>query len=188
MSRRCTATTRAAQSLILASAVAVAGCGPTDRTNAPDASFSGVVEASTPTGRASADHPPGPAASIQTPVTSPPRPRPCTLQDGKRLDIGPKLASGTEPFWSAQIDGRCVLYATPENVHGIGVWTRYRADQGREVWSGALNGRRFELILQSQPGCSDGMSDERYPMVARLFIDGDRRAGCARPSGSMSQP
>ena len=33
---------------------------------------------------------------------------------------------------------------------------------------GSLGGRRFELRIRPGPGCSDGMSDRRYPLAAEL--------------------
>jgi len=190
VSRRYTPCSRATHSVISA-AMALAGCGPTDHTSAPAASFSGAVATDTPIGPAGVDVRAHAATAIGKPVKSPavtqPRPHPCTLQDGKRLDITPKLASGTEPFWSARIDGRCVLYVTPENVQGIRIWTRYRSDADGEVWSGALDGRPFQLVLQPHRRCSDGMSDEIYPMAARLIINNQRRVGCARPGRSGSR-
>ena len=49
------------------------------------------------------------------------------------------------------------------------------------MWNGALRGKRFQLYIQPFPGCSDGMSDQRYPMKARLLVDGEERTGCALP-------
>jgi uncharacterized membrane protein len=114
----------------------------------------------------------------------PPRPQgvsACLLQDGKRLSVAPLRALGTEPFWAASIEGRCVTYSHPEDQQGTRIWTRYAvtADGGR--WSGALGGRRFELTTRRQPGCSDGMSDRRYPIAVDLIVNGERRQGCAEP-------
>lgn len=105
----------------------------------------------------------------------------CLIQDGERLQISPLRAVGTEPFWGARIEGRCVTYSNPENQKGIRIWTRYSAGPDGGIWSGALGGRRFELRTRSSPGCSDGMSDRRYPFAADLTVDGERRSGCAEP-------
>ncbi|MFN3943561.1 MAG: hypothetical protein ACK4K7_01365 [Allosphingosinicella sp.] len=107
----------------------------------------------------------------------------CRVQDGARLDVPPVRAIGTEPFWNARVDGRCVTYSHPDDQAGTRVWTRYRAEEGGGgVWSGALGGRLFELRLRPRPGCSDGMSDRRYPMEAELMVNGERRRGCAEPA------
>jgi uncharacterized membrane protein len=107
---------------------------------------------------------------------------PCMEQDGKRLAVTPVRAVGTEPFWGARIEGRCVTYSHPEDQKGTRIWTRYApAVGGGGTWSGALGGRRFELRLRPRAGCSDGMSDRRYPLAAELAVAGERRTGCAEP-------
>ncbi len=114
---------------------------------------------------------PGPAASAG----------PCLVQDGEPLRMTPLRAVGTEPFWGARIEGRCVTYSHPEDQAGTRVWTRFTPGPDGGIWVGALGGRRFELRTRSAPGCSDGMSDERYPFAVELLVDGERRRGCAEP-------
>ncbi|WP_146151010.1 COG3650 family protein [Allosphingosinicella deserti] len=107
----------------------------------------------------------------------------CRKQGDQRLDVRPIRAIGTEPFWNAQIDGRCVTYSHPEDQTGTRVWTRYSKDDGgNETWTGALGGKPFELRARSQPGCSDGMSDRAYPIAVELRTGGELRKGCAAPS------
>ena len=104
----------------------------------------------------------------------------CQMQDGERLTHAALRAVGTEPFWGARIEGRCVTYSHPDDQQGTRVWTRYtpRAGGGGS-WSGALAGKPFTLTARPQPGCSDGMSDNRYPLAVDLLVNGDRRTGCA---------
>ena len=106
----------------------------------------------------------------------------CLMQDGKRLTNPPLRAVGTEPFWAAEIEGRCVTYSHPENQQGTRVWTQYtpRSDGGGS-WTGALNGRPFTLTTRPEPRCSDGMSDRRYPIAVELTVGGEQRQGCAEP-------
>ncbi len=118
------------------------------------------------------------------PPASPPAAasNPCLVQGGERLRIANLRAVGTEPFWGARIEGRCVTYSHPEDQAGTRVWTRFTpATGGGGTWSGALGGRRFELRTRAQPGCSDGMSDKRYPIAVDLLVGGERRIGCAEP-------
>ncbi|MBV8686732.1 MAG: hypothetical protein JOZ90_03700 [Alphaproteobacteria bacterium] len=121
----------------------------------------------------------GPRAA---PAASPAPSSPCRSQDGRRLDLAALRATGTEPFWSAAIEGRCVTYSTPEDPTGERVWTLYAAGPGGAgAWAGALRGRPFVLRLRPEPGCSDGMSDRSYSFAAELLVGGERRRGCARP-------
>jgi uncharacterized membrane protein len=107
---------------------------------------------------------------------------PCLTQDGKPLEAKALRALGTEPFWGARIEGRCVTYSHPDDQKGTRVWTRFTAGAGGGgTWSGALGGKAFDLRIRPQPGCSDGMSDNRYPMAADLLVGGERRRGCAKP-------
>jgi uncharacterized membrane protein len=105
----------------------------------------------------------------------------CLMQGDERLDVTPLRAVGTEPFWGARIEGRCVTYSHPDDQDGTRVWTRYTPRPDGGTWSGALGGRRFELRTRARPGCSDGMSDRRYPIAVELVVHGERRTGCAEP-------
>jgi uncharacterized membrane protein len=121
---------------------------------------------------------PGPPAA----GGSPPAVSPCLIQGEERLQMKPLKAVGTEPFWSARIEGRCVTYSHPEDIDGTRVWTRYTPGPSGGSWTGALQGRPFELRISAQPGCSDGMSDNVYPLGAELLVQGERRSGCAEPA------
>jgi uncharacterized membrane protein len=106
----------------------------------------------------------------------------CSMQDGERLPARRLRAVGTEPFWGARIEGRCVTYSHPDDQKGTRIWTRFTAGPGGGgAWSGALGGKRFELRARPAPGCSDGMSDRRYPLAVDLVVAGERRQGCAEP-------
>ena len=125
------------------------------------------------------------AAPAPTPSPAAASGSPCMIQDGRPLAVAPIRAVGTEPFWGARIEGRCVTYSHPEDQDGTRVWTRYAPGAGGGgTWSGALDGRRFELRTRAQPGCSDGMSDRLYPIAVDLLVAGERRTGCAEPLGT----
>jgi uncharacterized membrane protein len=90
-------------------------------------------------------------------------------------------ALGTEPFWAAEVDGRCVTYKTPENQEGVRVWAQVMEGTDKIVWNGAMDNREFQLVVKRAAACSDGMSDRTYPMEAVLRVRGETRRGCAAP-------
>jgi len=108
-------------------------------------------------------------------------PQACMMQGEEKLKLSPLHAVGTEPFWGARIEGRCVTYNHPEDQNGTRVWTRYTPGPDGGTWSGALGGKKFELRTRRKPGCSDGMSDKAYPFAVELLVGGERRTGCAEP-------
>lgn len=147
--------------LISVAALAVAACQQQDKAkqDAPKAGTTATAAAS-----------PAPAAKVGA----------CMMQDGKQLAVTPLRALGTEPFWGAEVEGRCVTYTHPEDQKGTRVWTRYTATADGGRWSGSLDGRQFELVTRKQAGCSDGMSDNKFPMAADLMVNGEKRKGCAK--------
>ena len=112
----------------------------------------------------------------------------CRTQHSTELAATPVRALGTEPFWTALIDGRCITISTPEDQKGTRIWTRFTASSDRGIWSGVLDGRPFELRTQPAPlpGCSDGMSDRRYALTVTLQVRGEIRRGCAQVLSTTS--
>lgn len=106
---------------------------------------------------------------------------PCLTQDDKSVPKNSIRAFGTEPFWGASVEGRCVTYSHPEDQDGTRIWTRFTGSAENGRWQGALDGKPFVMVTRSQPGCSDGMSDNRYPIAVDLMVGGEQRKGCARP-------
>ena len=107
---------------------------------------------------------------------------PCLMQGEDRLEVAPIRAVGTEPFWGVRVEGRCLTYSTPDNQQGVRVWARYSKDAPeRATWVGHFEGKPFEMRVQNQENCSDGMSDRRYPLAVELLVDGQKHQGCAEP-------
>ena len=104
---------------------------------------------------------------------------PCLMQGNEKLEVQPTKALGTEPFWGAKIEGRCVTYSTPEDQAGTRIWTKYQVVPDGQVWTGTFQNRPFKLVLQAKPDCSDGMSDRTYPTEALLTVAGEELKGCA---------
>lgn len=133
-------------------------------------------------GVASAEHPADGNASGANVAAEAKPASPCQMQGSDRLRHAAIRAVGTEPFWGARVEGRCVTYSTPENQQGTRVWTRYSAGTGgRAAWVGQLDGKPFEMRVRPEAGCSDGMSDNRYPLAVELSVNGEQRRGCAEP-------
>ncbi len=125
-----------------------------------------------------------PAAATAEPAAPTPAAAPagaCAMQGTERLQVASLRAVGTEPFWGARIEGRCVTYSHPEDQAGTRVWTRYVPGRNGGTWTGLLGGKKFELRTRAAPGCSDGMSDRRYPIAVDLLVGGEQRKGCAAP-------
>ncbi|MEO8547130.1 MAG: hypothetical protein ABI422_02055 [Sphingomicrobium sp.] len=116
------------------------------------------------------------AASKPTATTSA-----CLVQDGDLLRMTPLQAVGTEPFWGARIEGRCVTYSHPDNQKGTRLWTRFNTGPQGGIWTGALGGKPFVLRTRPVVNCSDGMSDNRYQIAVDLTVNGESRHGCAGP-------
>lgn len=124
----------------------------------------------------------GQASEVAPRAALPDRPvSPCLVQDGREFSAQPLRAIGTEPFWAVRIEGRCVTYSHPKDQKGTRVWTRFTPTTEGGVWTGALDGRPFELRTRAAPGCSDGMSAMSYPVAVELLVHGERRKGCAEP-------
>ena len=105
----------------------------------------------------------------------------CAMQDGEELRVASVKAVGTEPFWGARTEGRCVTYSTPEDQAGKRIWTRYTPGPDGGSWVGAYRGQPFELKMRKVESCSDGMSDTVYPAEALLKVSGEVLRGCAEP-------
>ena len=159
----------------MACALLVTACGSAvpQAGNAPVAVDAPVAQADT------ASLEPGrnePAIEEATPATIPGNA--CRTQDGRAVTHKLK-ALGTEPFWAAEVDGRCVTYSTPDDQKGTRVWAKVAGISPTMVWDGALRGKQFQLTITPKEDCSDGMSDKTYPMEAVLRVDGETRHGCA---------
>ncbi len=105
----------------------------------------------------------------------------CRVQEGTALSVAPLRAVGTEPFWGARIEGRCVTYSHIDDQQGTRVLAQFQQVGGDMIWSGTLRGQPFELRARPMAECSDGMSDKLYPLAVTLQVDGEQRTGCAEP-------
>ncbi len=119
--------------------------------------------------------------NARTALPSAPKESACRVQDNAVLSNQPLKVVGTEPFWGARIDGRCVTYSTPENQAGTRIWTRFTPSAEGGTWVGVFENKPFELTTKAVKSCSDGMSDTIYPIEAELKVSGEALRGCAAP-------
>jgi len=152
------------------------GCSevPRAQSDAPTAAPTQARPAS-PSSLPHSSAPPVPASAL---------PNACQVQDGRAVPAETLQALGTEPFWGAAVEGRCVTWTTPEDPRGQRLWTRFEQSGRVQRWRGALGGNTFIMEITPQPGCSDGMSDNVYPLAATVVIGAQRLAGCARAGGN----
>lgn len=89
--------------------------------------------------------------------------------------------SGTEPFWSATIEGTQLAWLTPESpLAATATVTRF-AGNGGLGFSATLEGQAFHAAVT--PGdCSDGMSDRTYPFTATITLGETMLTGCGYTS------
>ena len=85
--------------------------------------------------------------------------------------------TGTEPFWSGEVDGKTLTYKTPENQDGEVIMVERFAGRGGISFSGVLAGAELEMMVTPLE-CSDGMSDRTYPFTVTLKIGDETRNGC----------
>ncbi|MBB4615630.1 COG3650 family protein [Novosphingobium taihuense] len=88
-------------------------------------------------------------------------------------------AIGTEPFWSAKVEGKMLTWSTPEQPDGISLPVSRVDKDGAAILDGLLEGRPLTLEVRSG-ACSDGMSDTEYPLSVTRRIGTDVQQGCAR--------
>lgn len=94
--------------------------------------------------------------------------------------------SGTEPFWSAEIEDGTMRYTTIEDQDGVVFPVERFAGNNGLSFSGQLPDRTGHrnagaaVDVAVTPGsCSDGMSDRIFPYVATLSVGDETLRGCA---------
>ena len=99
--------------------------------------------------------------------------------------------TGTEPFWSGEVDHKTLTYKTPEKPDGEAIMVERFAGRGGISFSGVLAGAELEMMVTPLE-CSDGMSDRTYPFTVTLKIGDETRNGCGwterQPYHGPAQP
>jgi uncharacterized membrane protein len=99
-------------------------------------------------------------------------------------------ASGTEPFWGLQIRETQITLIRPDPEPSVvGPNPGPVMQGGKAVWNTTSQEKPFKVALAEQPGCSDGMSDRRYPLAAEVMVGELTFKGCAsktseKPAGA----
>lgn len=88
-------------------------------------------------------------------------------------------ARGNEPFWSVQVEGDSLTYATPELQPGRVMQAQRTAHAKGVYFTGHDEGRAFTLDIQGAP-CQDTMSGEPFEFTATFKYGGQTLTGCAR--------
>lgn len=82
--------------------------------------------------------------------------------------------TGTEPFWGVRIGDKITLQR-PDHPDLVVTNAGPSINGDVAVW----NARGLTIRLEPQAGCSDGMSDNRYPYAATVTVNGETLKGCA---------
>lgn len=92
--------------------------------------------------------------------------------------LGDLDAHGTEPFWSVQIRETQISFSTPDsNVTGPN--TGWTGGGDKLTWETLVGDKPLKITLREQAGCSDGMSDLKYPLAAEVVLGDKTFKGCA---------
>lgn len=84
---------------------------------------------------------------------------------------------GTEPFWSATIDGETLVWKTPDNPDGAKTSVERFAGNNGLGLTATLAGDKW--VGSVTPGsCSDGMSDRDYPYTVTVNYREKTLFGC----------
>ncbi|MEP2988786.1 MAG: hypothetical protein ABJL11_03665 [Parasphingorhabdus sp.] len=97
----------------------------------------------------------------------------------KEEKLGDYTASGTEPFWSAEVKGENITFSTPDgNDFTLPVARMNRTDTGWTV-KGFSDQHNINLYITLGEECSDGMSDRAYADTVKVEVsDGGTLNGC----------
>ncbi|MGV3512909.1 MAG: COG3650 family protein [Novosphingobium sp.] len=148
--------------LIAASLVTLlSGCSP-DPVEAPTGSASEAV---------------APVPVVTGAVTSPSLDM--SITDKAKVVPDTFRAIGTEPFWSAEVEGAKLRWSTPEQPDSVAMLVTRKDRAGGAILKAMIDGQVLELEITSGP-CSDGMSDTVYPWSVTRRLGGDTQRGCAR--------
>jgi heat shock protein HslJ len=102
----------------------------------------------------------------------------------------PLICFGNEPSWRVDLtEPGTATYSTPDSSPASFRGSAARNEPLREaVWRGSPAAGRDLVVFLKDDACSDGMSDDTHPVIARVSTpDGRFLAGCCRiPAGAAA--
>lgn len=106
----------------------------------------------------------------------------CVTQAPDGMTTSVWRAIGTEPFWGVRVDGRHLIFTTPEAPAGRVLPAALQQVEGKTVFAGADGdvAYRLELTLGE---CSDNMSERKYRYKAVFVLGKTEYHGCAAAPG-----
>jgi uncharacterized membrane protein len=104
----------------------------------------------------------------ETPTPPPPSKAQTDYRSAMRL-------TGTEPFWGVNISSGQIKMMRPDYADMTVTNPGPSINGDVAVW----NARDLTIRLEPEAGCSDGMSDNRYPYKATVTVKGEVLRGCA---------
>lgn len=119
--------------------------------------------------------PDGSGSTLLPPAPETPKdktPPPSQAQTDYRSDM---RLTGTEPFWGVTITSGQIKLMRPDYPDLVTTNAGPTINGDVAVW----NARDLTIRLEPQAGCSDGMSDNRYPYAATVTVRGEVLRGCA---------
>ena len=94
-------------------------------------------------------------------------------------------ALGTEPFWNLTIKGTAFTLTRPDHPPITGMAPGAVITPGQASWSVPVGAEQGMKVTLSITECSDGMSDNRYPMTAEVDLAGVKLLGCTAKTAEM---
>lgn len=92
--------------------------------------------------------------------------------------------TGTEPFWGVKIRKDKITLSRPDHPDLVAANTGAEVSGKTATWKS----NELTITLKSQPGCSDGMSDRRYPYAAQVKVGDEVLKGCGYEAGEAPSP
>jgi uncharacterized membrane protein len=97
----------------------------------------------------------------------------------------PMTARGTEPFWALTLDGTHLKLTRPDKPDLVAEAPGAAISPGRAVWIARSTDGQQMTVTFYVGHCSDGMSEQPYPMSAEVAVLNDTLHGCAAKTAEL---